>query len=301
MIDTRQLGPEELRDVDSSVIDRDDYARIAAAIDYLRENYRTQPSLDELATHLNLSPYHLQRLFRRWAGISPKRFTQYLTVEHAKELLAASHSVLDATYESGLSSPGRLHDLFVTVEAVTPGEYKQQGAGVRIAYGYHDSPFGQCLLAVTGRGICGLFFVDGAREEVLAQLRQQWPQAELVHAQAETQPYAETVFPPAVRAGAGPERRINLLLRGTNFQIKVGEALLRIPSGSVATYGDVAQTIGKPQAARAVGQAVGANAIAYLIPCHRVIRSSGEVRDYRWGRTRKQAMLGWEAAQQEAA
>ncbi|MBK8049969.1 MAG: methylated-DNA--[protein]-cysteine S-methyltransferase [Anaerolineales bacterium] len=279
-----------------------DYALVADAIQYLELNQTEQPSLDELADHLHISPFHLQRVFKRWAGISPKRFLQYLTVEHAKALLAASHSVLDATYAAGLSSPSRLHDLFVTVEAMTPGEFKEGGQSLTIRYGIQPSPFGDCLLAMTDRGVCGLSFVngDGIPAEV-AQLRQSWPNARLVEDAAGTAGVAQRIFAaPDLHMTQQPEP-LRLLLTGTNFQIRVWEALLRIPSGAVTTYADVAAAIGQPSAARAVGSAVGANHIAYLIPCHRVIRKNGLVRDYRWGATRKKAMLGWESAHAGAA
>lgn len=274
-----------------------DYALVAEAIQYLELNQTEQPSLDDLADHLHVSPFHLQRVFKRWAGISPKRFLQYLTVEHAKALLAASHSVLDATYAAGLSSPSRLHDLFVTVEAMTPGEFKDGGRELLIRYGVQPSPFGDCLLAMTGRGICGLAFINGAGVAgEVAQLRQFWPNASMVEDAAATAAVAQRIF--AAPDSHLPQQRepVQLLLTGTNFQIRVWEALLRIPSGAVTTYADVAEAIGQPSAARAVGSAVGANHIAYLIPCHRVIRKNGLVRDYRWGSTRKKAMLGWESA-----
>lgn len=272
-----------------------DYALVAQAIEYLEANRRRQPSLDELAQHLAVSPFHLQRLFTRWAGISPKRFVQYLTVEHAKQLLAASHSVLDTAYATGLSGPGRLHDLFVTVEAMTPGEYKEGGSGLTIGYAVHTGPFGDYLLAVTERGICGLTFLSaaGATAEIAA-LRARWPQATLSEAPAWTTPIAERIFALDTEPPAQPPLR--LLLAGTNYQVKVWEALLRIPQGAVCTYADVAHAVGQPTAARAVGGAIGSNWIAYLIPCHRVIRKSGLVEEYRWGSTRKKAMLGWEAA-----
>lgn len=272
-----------------------DYQRIEEAIRYLEENFRDQPSLEEVAKHLNLSPYHFQRLFRRWAGISPKRFLQFLTLEYAKELLDESHSVLDTTYESGLSSPGRIHDLFVNIEAVTPGQYRTRGAGLKIAYGIHPSPFGDCLLAATERGICDLSFVTkGSRQEAVAELQQRWGAAELYESPETTQPYVDQVFPPEPQNG---KRSVTLFLSGTNFQIKVWEALLKIPPGHARSYGDVAQSIGQPGAARAVGSAVGSNPVAYIIPCHRVIRKTGALGNYHWGRTRKQAMVGWEAAQ----
>lgn len=278
---------------------RADYERVAAAIRYLEAHRQEQPSLEELAAHLHLSPFHLQRIFKRWAGISPKRFLQFLTAEHAKRLLAESHSVLDAAYGAGLSGPGRLHDLLVSVEAVTPGEFKARGAGLSIACGRHDTPFGECLLAVTERGICGLFFLgEGGWAEALAELQRRWPEARIVEDAARTQPLADQIFPPGPTGGP---RSVNLLVRGTNFQIKVWEALLRIPAGQVTTYGTLARVIGQPRAARAVGSAVAANPIAYLIPCHRVIRQSGLIADYRWGSTRKKAILGWEFARQGAS
>lgn len=275
-----------------------DYQLIAAAIAWLETNRLEQPSLDDLAGHLAISPFHLQRLFKRWAGISPKRFLQFLTVEHAKELLAQSHSLLDAAYASGLSGPSRLHDLFVNVEAMTPGEFKAGGKGLTVRYGVHPTPFGDCLLAVTERGVCGLTFVNGggAAGEIAA-LHERWPAAHMVEDCPGTAPVAARIFAPAGQDAAGrQDAPLPVVLAGTNFQIKVWEALLRVPLGHVCTYEDIAQSIGQPSAARAVGGAVGANAIAYLIPCHRVIRKSGVIQDYRWGSTRKKAMLGWEAA-----
>jgi AraC family transcriptional regulator of adaptative response/methylated-DNA-[protein]-cysteine methyltransferase len=280
-----------------------DYQLIAAAIAYLEENHQGQPSLEELAEHLAVSPYHLQRLFTRWAGISPKRFVQFLTVEHAKQLLADSHTLLETAYATGLSGPGRLHDLFVGVEAMTPGEFKLGGRGLTIRYGFHATPFGECLLATTERGICGLTFVGD--EDELANLHGRWPAAHLVEDSQGTAGVAQRIFGPGLLAAHHEEPSpsngapLRLLLAGTNFQIKVWDALLRIPPGSVCTYEDIAQRIGQPSAARAVGGAVGSNAIAYLIPCHRVIRKSGVIRDYRWGATRKKALLTWEAAQVE--
>jgi len=275
----------------------EDYARIAEAIRYLDQHYREQPNLDELAAHLHLSPAHLQRIFRRWAGISPKRFVQYLTIEHAKEQLSAAQSVLHTAYDAGLSGPGRLHDLFVNVEAMTPGEFKRRGAGLEIDYGIHDSPFGDCLLATTDRGICALQFLEsGSSSVALAALQAQWPAARFTENGRKTHALLQTIFPVDPVDGA---RTVTLHLQGTNFQLKVWQALLRIPAGLVCTYGDVATLVGQPGAARAVGSAVGRNAIGYLIPCHRVIRSNGTAGDYRWGHVRKQAMLGWEAGQAE--
>ncbi|MDQ3250542.1 MAG: methylated-DNA--[protein]-cysteine S-methyltransferase [Chloroflexota bacterium] len=278
-----------------TVITVTDYQRIAEAIRYLEANFRQQPDLDQLAAHLGLSPFHLQRLFTRWAGISPKRFVQFLSAAYAKQLLAASHSVLDATYETGLSSPSRLHDLLLATEAVTPGAFKNKGSGLQICYARHQTPFGECLLAATERGICMLVFLDELNnwENAMAELRTRWQGATLLENAQATQPLVDQIFPP------GPsrdQRPLTLFLQGTNFQVKVWEALLKIPQGAVASYEDVAQMMGQPNAARAVGSAVGANNIAYLIPCHRVIRKSGIIQEYRWGSTRKKAILGWEAA-----
>ncbi|HSE06994.1 MAG TPA: methylated-DNA--[protein]-cysteine S-methyltransferase [Methylomirabilota bacterium] len=269
-----------------------DYERIARAIGYLQRHANEQPGLAAAARHVNLSEHHFQRLFTRWAGVSPKRFLQYLTLEHAKSRLAGERGVLDVAGAVGLSGPGRLHDLFVTLEAMTPGEYRAGGAGLAIRYGLHDSPFGAALIAVTARGICALRFVDGPGPGV-DQLRRDWPDAELRHDPAAIAPVSERLFRPLAPA---PGRPLALLVKGTNFQVKVWRALLELPFATVATYGDIAGRIGAPGAARAVGTAVGANPVAWLIPCHRVIRESGALGGYRWGAERKAAMLGWEAA-----
>jgi AraC family transcriptional regulator, regulatory protein of adaptative response / methylated-DNA-[protein]-cysteine methyltransferase len=272
----------------------EDYSRIEKAILFLEKNFREQPSLAEVSRSVNLSEYHFQRLFRHWAGISPKKFLQFLTIEHAKKMLEQSKSVLDATYEAGLSSPGRLHDLFINVEAVTPGEFKARGAGLEIAYGVHPSPFGLCHLAITDRGICALSFPQpGELGSVIENLKDQWEGATFSRNLELTRPLLDRIFPRAKRKGT---RTLNLFLKGTNFQIKVWEALLRIPPGSIVSYQDLAVRVGKPGAARAVGNAVGQNPIAYLIPCHRVIRKMGVVGNYLWGAARKKAMLAWEAA-----
>jgi AraC family transcriptional regulator of adaptative response/methylated-DNA-[protein]-cysteine methyltransferase len=273
----------------------EDYSRIEKAILFLEENYNRQPELREVAESVNLSEFHFQRLFRRWAGISPKRFIQFLTLEHAKRLLGESHSVLDATYDAGLSSPGRLHDLFVNIEAMTPGEFKTKGAGLTINYGFDPSPFGECLLAVTDRGICGLGFVEtGGRAAILLDFKARWPEARWEENARLTQPYIRRIF--GGETGNG-NRPITLVLQGTNFQVKVWEALLKIPMGSVVPYEDLAVKVCSARAARAVGSAVGKNPIAFLIPCHRVIRKAGGIGGYHWGVARKRAMLTWEAAQ----
>ena len=275
-----------------------DYSRIEKAILFLEENYHRQPELHEVAESVHLSEFHFHRLFRRWAGISPKRFIQFLTLEHAKKLLEGSRSVLDATLDAGLSSPGRLHDLFVNFEAMTPGEFKAKGAGLRISYGFHSSPFGECLLSVTERGICGLGFVaGGGRARILQDFRSRWPEAHWEENPRLTQPPIRRIFGGEKRNG---DRPITLVLAGTNFQIKVWEALLRIPMGSVIPYEDLAAQVCNERAARAVGGAVGKNPIAFLIPCHRVIRKAGGIGGYHWGTARKRAMLAWEAAQTQA-
>ena len=297
----KTLPPQPLADEmldqereDVALVESADYALVAQAIRYLGQNFQEQPSLEDLASALHVSPFHLQRVFSRWAGISPKRFLQFLTVDYAKERLTAAQSVLDAAYDAGLSGPGRLHDLFVTLEAVTPGEYKSQGAGLSISAGRHTTPFGECLLAATARGIVALNFLDSDHtwEEAYGELRKSWPAATIMVDPSATAPLAERIFAP--QGDHLPPLR--LLIKGTNFHVKVWEALLRIPPGAVCTYSDVARAIQNPQAVRAVGGAVGANAIAYLIPCHRVIRQGGIVSDYRWGATRKRALIGWEAA-----
>lgn len=269
---------------------QEDYFRITQAIEFLEKNYQEQPTLEDIANLLHLSPFYTQRLFKRWAGISPKRFVQYLTLQHAQKLLADSHSVLDAALDSGLSGTSRLHDLFVNIEAVTPAEYKRMGAGLKIDYGYHPSPFGECLLAKTDRGICGLWFTDTlGREATFVELVKKWPDATLTENEAKTAPLAQRVF--AAEKTEEGKQPLNLLIRGTNFQLQVWEALLRIPAGTVCTYGDIAEMIDRPKAVRAVGSAVGKNALGWLIPCHRVIRKDGSTENYRWGKLRKKAIL----------
>ena len=273
-----------------------DYARIEAAILYLEEHFRDQPELGEVAEQAGLSPHHFQRLFRRWAGISPKRFAQFLTLDYAKAQLEASASVLDAAYDAGLSGPSRLHDLFVTYEAMSPGAFKQGGSGVDIAYGVHPSPFGPCFVAQTERGICALGFADDHRSDaqaVRAEFERRWPAARFHENRATTEPVVARTFDGGRAAGAEPLR---LAVCGTNFQLKVWEALLRIPPGRITSYQALAQALGLPRSARAVGGTVAANPISYLIPCHRVIRRSGVISNYEWGRSRKRVMLGWEAA-----
>jgi AraC family transcriptional regulator, regulatory protein of adaptative response / methylated-DNA-[protein]-cysteine methyltransferase len=274
-----------------------DYARVEKAIRYLEANFRAQPSLAEVAAQVHLSEYHFQRLFRRWAGISPKRFLQVLTAEFARDLLRESRTVLEVSDAAGLSSAGRLHDLLVNLHAVTPGEIKDEGTNLQIQYGFHPSPFGEFVMAVTGRGICAIEFVaPGSRDAVLAGIRRQWSAAQWRLQPRATQTLAARLFSP--QPGAGD--RFNLLVQGSNFQVKVWQALLRIPSGSAVAYEDVAARIETPAATRAVASAIARNPIAFLIPCHRVIRKTGAFGEYRWGSARKKAMLGWEAARRAA-
>ena len=273
----------------------DDYSRIEKAIHYLDRRFPEQPDLAEVAKSVNLSPYHFQRLFKRWAGISPKRFLQFLMLDYAKHALERSGNVLDAAYAAGLSSPSRLHDLFVSVEAVTPGEFKRRGAGLRIRYGFHASPFGECLLATTDRGICAMYFVTNGRKAVLNEVRQRWPGADFVLDPDSTSRYLNRIFPRNNHRGKLP-----IDLRGTNFQVKVWQALLEIPPGAVVPYEDLAARVGNPKATRAVGTAVGQNPIAFIIPCHRVIRKVGAIGNYHGGVERKRAILAWEAARTHA-
>jgi AraC family transcriptional regulator, regulatory protein of adaptative response / methylated-DNA-[protein]-cysteine methyltransferase len=270
----------------------EDYVLIEQAIDYLEHNAQRQPELSEIASAVGLSEFHFQRVFTRWAGISPKRFLQFVTKENAKQLLDGSENLLDTTYQVGLSSLGRLHDLFVTTEAVTPGQYKSRGSGLTIRYALHPTPFGECLIGLTERGICHLGFVQDSEGDAIDNLVADWQQAEMIEDYDATAPLVEPIFDLSRRI----DHPLHLHLRGTNFQIKVWEALLRIPTGHVATYGQIASEIGQPTAARAVGSAVGHNPIAVLIPCHRVIRKLGEFGNYRYGAARKKALLAHEFA-----
>ncbi len=275
------------------------HAGIAAAIDYLAGNYEDQPSLDDAASAAGMSAHHFQRTFKTWTGVSPKRFLQYVTLGHAKRLFDGRASVLDAALDSGLSGPGRLHDLFVACEAVTPGEYKSRGQGLEIRYGLHDGPFGRALVGVTVLGICWLSFVQGTDDRsAVEEFAGAWPAADLIEDGAASAPAAARAFRFAMGEGAEP---VKLLVLGTNFQIKIWEALLRIPRGEIVSYQDVARALGHPGAVRAVGRAVGSNPISLLIPCHRVILKSGVVHNYRWGVVRKRAILAIEQALAEAS
>ena len=269
----------------------EDYLRIEQAILYLERNYKEQPELGDVAANIGLSEYHFQRLFTRWAGVSPKRFIQFLTKEGAKNLLDQSENLLDTTHQVGLSSLGRLHDLFVTAEAVTPGEYKSRGAGVTIRYGIHPTPFGKCLIATTERGICHLSFVQTSEGDAIDNLVADWKHAKMLEDHQSTVHLIEPIFDLRYSHRGKP---LNVHLRGTNFQLKVWEALLQITAGEVTTYAGIASKIGNPNATRAVGTAVGHNPIAVLIPCHRVIRKVGEFGNYRYGALRKKALLARE-------
>lgn len=271
----------------------EDYARIEQAIDYLETHATCQPELSKVAAHVGLSEHHFQRMFTRWAGISPKRFLQFLTKEGAKMLLERSFSLTEVTYKVGLSSPGRLHDLFVATEAVTPGEYKTRGKGITICYGFHPTPFGECLLGTTQRGICHLSFIEDNDQTIaLTDFRKRWSFANMQESPEQTKGFVEQIF------NGHLTTHLRLHLHGTNFQIKVWEALLQIPPGQVTHYQDIAAYLEKPTASRAVGTAVGNNPIAVLIPCHRVIRRDGSLGGYRYGLKRKKALLGWELANQ---
>jgi AraC family transcriptional regulator, regulatory protein of adaptative response / methylated-DNA-[protein]-cysteine methyltransferase len=270
-----------------------DYRRIEKAIEFIENNFQNQPSLKEIANSVNISEFHFDRMFSRWAGTSPQRFMRFLTKEYAKNLLKKSDNLQDVTFESGLSSSGRLHDLFVTYEAMTPGEYKRKGVGLTINYGTHETPFGDAFIATTERGILSIaFLTDGNGIDELIHLKNEFPNAQVVGNQQVTKYFIEQVF-----EKQHDKKALPLLLRGTNFQIKVWEALLKVPSGRVACYEDIAKMIDKPTAQRAVGTAIGSNHLAYIIPCHRVIQKVGTTGNYRWGTTRKKAMLAWEASQ----
>lgn len=268
------------------------YNRIAQAIDYIRENFQDQPSLDQIAETVNLSPYHFQRLFSDWAGVSPKKFMQYISIEYAKELLKKEQtSLLDTAYETGLSGPSRLHDLFITIEGMTPGEYKNGGENLVLNYCFAESPFGNLLVASTAKGICHMSF-EQDEAQALNHLKARFPKAQYHQMVDKIQQDALFIF----QNDWHRLDQVKLHLKGTAFQLKVWQSLLKIPMGHLQTYGRLAKDIKQPTAARAVGTAIGQNPVAYLIPCHRVIQSSGNIGGYMWGNTRKSAIIGWEAA-----
>lgn len=268
------------------------YNRIAEAITYIKQNFKTQPNLDEVAEKIHLSPFHFQRLFTDWAGVSPKKFLQYTSVEYAKNILKDKQATLfDAAYQTGLSGTSRLHDLFVKIEGMTPGEFKNGGENLAINYSYAESPFGNILVASTSKGVCYMHFADD-EEKALANLQQRFPNAQFKQMVDLVQQNALYIF----THDWSKLSQIKLHLKGTDFQLKVWETLLKIPMGQLSTYGSIAEKIQVPNASRAVGTAIGSNPIAFLIPCHRVIQSTGTLGGYMWGTTRKTAMIGWEAA-----
>ena len=267
-----------------------DYERIKKAIEFIRSNFQQQPDLDAVAKEVYLSPFHFQRLFKDWAGVSPKKFLQYISLQHAKKLLH-QHTVSDTAYETGLSGSSRLHDLFISIEGMTPGEYKNGGEQLQINYSFAETPFGNIIVASTAKGICHLAFADDEKD-ALQQLQLQFPNAQFRQVVDTIQQNALFIFTQDWKDLS----KIKLHLKGTPFQIKVWEALLKIPMGDVSTYSGIANTINNPNASRAVGTAIGDNPVAFLIPCHRVIRSTGDFGQYHWGSIRKTAMIGWEAA-----
>jgi AraC family transcriptional regulator of adaptative response/methylated-DNA-[protein]-cysteine methyltransferase len=291
------LSPDRITDPlsDTAV----DYDIVRRAIAHISGNWRQQPDVADIADAAGVSTTELHHLFRRWAGLTPKDFLQALTLDRARALLRDSASVLDASYEVGLSGPGRLHDLFVTHEAMSPGEWKAGGATLTIAYGFHPSTFGNALVMATGRGLAGLAFADpGEEAAVLADMRARWPKATYVEDAAGTAPLARRIFDSATWRPGEPLR---VVLIGTDFEVRVWEALLDVPMGRLATYSDIAAKVCKPTAARAVGAAVGRNPVSFVVPCHRVVGKNGSLTGYHWGLTRKRAMLGWEAGQVSAS
>lgn len=269
------------------------YSRIAKAIDFIKENYRQQPDLEQIAKEVNLSPYHFQRLFTEWAGTSPKKFLEYISIEHAKKILTENEATLSETaYETGLSGTGRLHDLFINIEGMTPAEYRDGGKNLSIRFSSSTSPFGNILIASTGKGVCYMAFYEEYSEGLNA-LKEKYPHASFNEQSDSLQQNALQIF----KKDWNNIQQIRLHLKGTDFQLKVWEALLKIPMGELSTYGAIANGIGNPNASRAVGTAIGSNPVAYLIPCHRVIRATGIFGGYRWGSTRKTAIIGWENAQ----
>mgnify|MGYP002400570795 CR=1 FL=1 len=275
-----------------------DYYRIAQALQYIRDNMQQQPALEEIANSVHVSPYHFQRLFTDWAGVSPKKFLQYISIEHAKQVLKQQHAtVYDAAYATGLSGTGRLHDLFVSIEGMTPGEFKNGGKHLFIQYSLQESRFGNYLIASTYAGICNLLFYEHSANAVVRELQELWPQATLTEGENDDHQQVRQFFD----NDFSQPQKIKLNLKGTPFQLKVWESLLRIPEGRLTTYTQIAQSIQRPAAQRAVGSAIGANPIGFIIPCHRVIKSVGNIGEYRWGTARKMALIGWEASQSFSA
>jgi len=293
------LSPDRIPDLTPLATAAADYDVVRRAIGHIRDHWREQPEVDAIAEAAGVTATELHHLFRRWAGLTPKAFLQALTLDRARQLLRSSASVLDATYEVGLSGPGRLHDLFVTHEAMSPGEWKSGGEGLTVRFGFHPSPFGSALVMATERGLAGLAFADAGEEEnTLAEMKRRWPKATYIADAARTAPIAQRIFDPTRWQAEQPLR---IVLIGTDWEVRVWDALLKIPMGRVATYSGIAGKVCTPAAARAVGAAVGKNPIAFVVPCHRVIGKAGALTGYHWGLTRKRAMLGWEAGQVAAA
>jgi AraC family transcriptional regulator of adaptative response/methylated-DNA-[protein]-cysteine methyltransferase len=279
--------------VTPSPTDVTDYDVVRRSIEFISRRWQAQPSLDEIAAHVGMKPLALQRLFGRWAGLTPKTFLQAVTLDHARRLLAESASIMEASYELGLSGPGRLHDLFVTHEAVTPGAYRKGGEGLQLRYGFHASPFGTSLVMISGQGLVGLAFADaGGEAAALADMRRGWSRATFTEDRVATASAARRVFDPATWRA---DRPLRITMIGSDFEIRVWEALLTVPFGAATTYSEVATRIGRPSAARAVGAAVGRNPLSFVVPCHRVLGKGGGLTGYRWGLTRKRAILGWES------
>jgi len=293
------LSPERSSDLTTLASANDDYSVVRRAIEYISQHWRAQPEIEQIAHSVGVTPDELHHLFRRWAGLTPKAFLQALTLDNARKLLRDSASVLDASYEVGLSGPGRLHDLFVTHEAMSPGEWKAGGEGVSMSYGFHPSPFGLALVMANERGLAGLAFGDpGEDKAMLDDMTRRWPKAAYAENSAQTAQLAARVFNPDLWR---PDRPLRIVMIGTDFEVRVWETLLGIPMGKCSTYSDIANKIGKPKAARAVGAAVGKNPMSFVVPCHRVLGRSGDITGYHWGLTRKRAMLGWEAGKVAAA
>jgi AraC family transcriptional regulator of adaptative response/methylated-DNA-[protein]-cysteine methyltransferase len=297
--ETAMLSPERASDLTTLASANDDYSVVRRAIEYISQHWRTQPEIEQIAHAVGVTPDELHHLFRRWAGLTPKAFLQALTLDNARKLLRDSASVLDASYEVGLSGPGRLHDLFVTHEAMSPGEWKAGGEGVSMSYGFHPSPFGLALVMANERGLAGLAFGDpGEDKAMLDDMTRRWPKAAYAENSAQTAQLAARVFNPDLWR---PDRPLRIVMIGTDFEVRVWETLLGIPMGKCSTYSDIASKIGRPKAARAVGAAVGKNPMSFVVPCHRVLGRSGDITGYHWGLTRKRAMLGWEAGKTAAA
>src|ERR1041384_4913539 len=295
MMENAMLSPDRISNPVPMSSSAADYDVVRRAIAHIRGNWRTQPEIEQIAEAAGVTPTELHHLFRRWASLTPKAFVQALTLNSARELLRSSASILDTSYEVGLSGPGRLHDLFVTHEAMSPGEWKAGGEGLTMSYGFHPSPFGTAVVITTPRGLAGLALADAGKEKsALRDMRSRWPKARYVEDHAATAPVAQRIFDPKQWR---KDRPLRVIMIGTDFEVRVWEKLLHIPMGAAATYSGLAKEVGSPKGARAVGLAVGKNPICFVVPCHRVIGKSGDFTGYHWGLTRKRAILGWEAGQ----